>query len=419
MFFLRHWKFLLAALFVGAVGALSFGFLTSPTSQTIHLSSESSDFNHAVLEQIQNQEVVFALQKLNTSLNPALNLNQSCATCGLYAESERPQPRFEDPRYEVCTARNNYLDGQLSALSTRGDFLGQLSQSNLLGKESIRKECFTGHMKSVFLNQQKSFGACGPGVTRASQNQYRPCISEKYVRTVKNSFDVISQCLKGIYISESDILATYALMTVESGLHMNALSPTGAGGVGQFVQDGIRDINTNEISNVKIQLAQSKELVCRKLGQEVLSKNPPMKDSPRSSCDRISISNGNPALNMIYTFAYVHMNKMRLKKDLLQNSLFKNNFNLSPREEDQLMTALASWAHNTGMAGLMYPIQKLLYIKYQNTPVTDIELFLTELSSYMKVASHPANRRRTTETSRYYPSIQRIQEQAGQQCLIQ
>lgn len=364
--------------------------------------------------------------------------------------------------FETCDNKNNYLEKQFDHLAKERTFLRTLNQKNPGFKEHIKTACFKNSMETVFGPKSEIYGQCAPGqdsITTQNTNcrtqvttvrgkkerkrvcssrmdsANRPCLSERYVNTVKNSFDLATECLKDYLtpkdkfqnvsdqtfkgIQQRNALAVFSLLTVESGMHINAMSPTGAGGLGQLTGDGLSAVARIQIPQMKAFLTRPESSVqCKNLSRVYLQPSVLPRVSYSYNCDRISLTRGQPLVGLIYSYGHIKQSE----EDMLR---FLNNsdrrqmkkFNLNESEMDKLITALALWSHNTGSMGLIHPMTYLLNNKYSKRKVTNVDQFLAELKVYMKSHSFSRRRSRIIETSSYYSKIEKAQQNAGPECL--
>lgn len=326
-----------------------------------------------------------------------------CATCG-----EQP---IANIRYNQCDAHNNYLENSLESLSRKGGILSQLLNAPIKNSSIIKPVCLRASMEAKFGSNSRSFKSCNG---ESASTAYRPCISKNYFTLVNNSFELVSRCMMGQMSptedekdQKLDVRAVYALINIESGFHINASSGTGAAGIGQFTSPAIQDVNKNELSGVRDGLRQSHDPECVRLADEFLQSNQPMHPSTGLTCERMSISNGNPITNMIYTYAYLKGAKKSLDKTIFEDRRLSSKFKLSTTDLDKVKRALMVWSHNAGPGGTAAPARALLNTYYHNKPVTDASLFIKQMQQYMQIypASSNSSSRRRKETSHYFPAI--------------
>ncbi len=358
------------------------------------------------------------MNEMNKLLGVINNVGQAtCVEC---------QKAVSEIKYMTCNSKNNYLEKELENIASgESSILKQAIKSDIRANSIIKPVCMRMSMESRFGANNRSFRTCSPGQNQAGASTYRPCISENYFKMTQNSFDIVSSCLKDYLSPDSseesqkmDVRAAYAMINIESGFHVNAMSPTGAGGIGQFTYSAIEDINRNQFSKVKEVLNNNESPVCQSLSEDILKQ--PMKSNIKNSCDRIAISKGNPMKNMIYTFAYMKSVKKILNNVLFENKFYQNKFSrLSNEDLEKVRRAMVVWSHNAGAAGIMTPVKALLNSKYRNTPVTDAGKFIAEVQRYLQIfpASANSSTSRRKETSSYFPAISstlnQIEQNAG------
>lgn len=214
---------------------------------------------------------------------------------------------------------------------------------------------------------------------------------KNYVDVTANSFNAVADCL-GDYVSGSAetkreaALAVFSLTTLESGLHANAMSPTGAGGIGQFTNVAIADVNSR-LKNIRAQQAKSSNPVCNQVLMKVL--NEPMTASSAKTCDRLALSKNNPLKNMIYTFAYQGSQRKYLEETALKSRIFSGvlSADLPASERVTLASMVTIWSHNTGPGGMKVPLTAMMteYLQARKSVKTaaDVDQFLLEIFKWL------------------------------------
>jgi hypothetical protein len=317
-----------------------------------------------------------------------------------------------NPKYMTCNRQNDYLEKEMEGLGKKSGLMAKIINSRVNSQAIIKPACMRMSMEAKFGISSKNFRQCSASNNMSSA--FRPCISENYFKMISNSFNVVSTCLKDYMspgasddVQNLDVRAAYAMINIESGFHVNAMSGTGAGGIGQLTGPAITDSNKTEMSKVRAALEQHSNPTCAQLSHEFLDSKEPMRADKGASCDRISIKKGNPVLNMIYSYAYLKWSKNAMNRVVLNDKRYKNKFKMSDYEKQKIQRALMVWSHNTGPAGTWTPAMTLLNTVYRNKPVTSAETFISELQQYMKKFPARANKSsaRRTETSKYFPGI--------------
>ncbi len=375
-------------------------------ASTLEGTSTTTDTNAEAIPSIEYAlDKVTQAQGWQTLLGMTNNVsNRSCPDCLV------PKP---SNRYMTCTSKNDYLEKELTKISESSSLLGAMIRHSPREQAIIKPICVEMGMTQKFGVNSRNFKSCD-GNDKLS-TAYRPCISDNYFRIVQNSFDLVSSCMMS-QISpgdeteeqKKDVRAAYAMINIESGFHINAMSGTGAGGIGQFTGSAITDVNQNEISDVRFKLEDSSNPLCVKMSHEMLDSMTPIRAEARNSCDRISVTRGNPMKNMIYTFAYLKGVKRSMNRLVFDNKNYSQKFSkLSKTDLNKIKRALMVWAHNSGNSGVWTPAKALLNSVYRNKPVTNPEEFINEMQAYMGKfpASANSSASRRKETSRYFPEI--------------
>jgi hypothetical protein len=335
---------------------------------------------------------------------PGNSTNPNCTNC---SETET------DFRYMQCNSQNDYLEKDLSnEFNAQSSPLGAILRMPIQTPSIIKPACIRISMESRFNANSRLFRECS--ADGKQKTAFRPCISKNYFALVNNSFNVVSSCMKEFIApgaSEEtqnlDVRAVFALINVESGFHLNATSTTGAGGIGQFTNPAIQDVNVNELRDIRISLEGNPNRMCGEMSLNFLDSLEPIRTGLENSCDRTSIFNGNPVKNMIYTFAYLSGIKRDMERMIFTDKNYQNKFALSEYDLNKIKRALMIWSHNAGPAGTWTPVKSLLNTAYRGKKVTDPEKFINEIQQYMQKLPASANKSssRRRETSKYFPAI--------------
>ena len=319
----------------------------------------------------------------------------------------------DEVKYETCNSSNNYLDKKLSALELEQDSLF----SELLNEEPdpealISPKCTRMAMSIKLAANAKNFKSCESGSYTSKSEIVRPCINKKYHALMHNSFDLVARCMTPLLGSNAreqkqSILMLMGLFTQESSFHMNAVSGSGAGGVGQMTEGAINFVNTAYLPTIKESFLASGH-GCDQIADEFLAGASPMAADKKNSCDRISLSNGNPVTGMVYAMTNIYGMMSELQSDIFESDRYSEKFNLPPQELFRLKLKLAIWSHNTGLAGTEFPLRSLLKSTYARKPVTNVDQFLKEMTAAYTKWPHPENdtSSRRKETSEYLGYIE-------------
>lgn len=314
-----------------------------------------------------------------------------------------------DIKYGQCEKKNNYLEEQLQKLAGGNSFLSSLMQGPLRPQSIIKANCLKTSLEMGSTSARNCNG------NHYGKSISSPCLSENYFKLITNSFDAVSMCMKNYIAPDEseqmkklDVRAIYGLINIESGFQINAVSDSGAGGIGQFTSSAISDVNANHIPAVRAKLLSSDMPTCHRLSKELLDSANPIRSDAAASCERISLANGNPVKNMLYTFAYLRGAKLELDEQIFKNKNYLSKFSLSDFDLARIKRALMVWSHNTGRGGILKPTRSLLNSVYRNKLVTNAEEFIAQMQTFVEKFPSQFNNSsaRRKETSRYFPKIE-------------
>ena len=367
--FLNKFYFLTLSLLIVASG---FQFSNLPhhlQHQMIDLASQIPQTDSMTIRRLMGN-ILRDIHRVNSPQTTAVP--QPCTACmtPVAATSQTPAAiRAESTRGEQCTARNNYLENQITSMRTNNSAVQQILANYESGQNRrVVRSCITTMMETTFGTSTPSFRQCGG-------NGNRPCLSNQYVNLIAGSFEAALNCLQNNSSSSwnfqrHDLRSIVAMFNIESGFHPTLFSPTGAGGFGQLTQSAIREINLNELTGMRNTLA-SKGGLCAQIAQDTLAR--PMADSPAQRCERVAFSAGNPMKNIMYSLAYYARAKTLLRPYFSRNTRgenFSQLFGSSPCNESEtsctnspqyqqwrqlqedLLSRVAAWSHNTGPYGM-------------------------------------------------------------------
>jgi hypothetical protein len=331
----------------------------------------------------------------------------------------------ENLTYAQCSDSNNYLENSLS-LAIRDPDLAAVLQSPV--RQIIRPACIQRSLY-VFQNLKDGFKSCNQKSNSPNKSVEKACISKDYVAVTAKSFNAVADCL-GDFASGSasskieTSLEIFSLMAHESGLHANAVSTTGAGGVGQLTQDAITEVN-QFLPSIISHLNKKSDPVCSQSLSNILKT--PLSGKKSQSCERIELSKDNPLKNMLYSFAYQGINRISIESKIFDSKTFENviSSQLPDSERERLITSITAWSHNTGRGVMLVPLrsQMVNYLrnKKQVSNADDVDQFLKDMKSSMSKYSYYNDelnskstseskkrklRKRISETANYFQNIQ-------------
>jgi cell division septum initiation protein DivIVA len=231
--------------------------------------------------------------------------------------------------YETCNAQNDSFEKLLDADKTEpvATYLAEEADNSPISK-------------CIYFAQKKtsgSFAQCDGHSSTPSRTKTKPCESAHYHALVTNGLSDISSCLK------IDSRTLFPLFDIESGFHPTAISSTNAGGVGQFTQGAIQDMNSRRPRYYK-QMTSSTESSCQRLSSIIASK---MADRPSQRCD-VMVPPERTIQNMIYTAMYYLENRKRVRRYIQEAREDHSEFASDPEAYRELVDLLTVLSHNTG-----------------------------------------------------------------------
>lgn len=313
---------------------------------------------------------------------------QNCMTC--YKEGEK------------CNARNRYLEKSIEPYFQQ--FPPNSPMATIIGSSSdgpIDRQCiessltkFPSDLRFVECSQKISTDAKNPekkSIETFYQSSGKACLSINYKSFIAKNVNMVASCLKD-YESPTDeerrhnMANIYKLINHESGFHVNAASSS-AYGIGQLLPGAVRHVNGSAVNSLRDQLAKASQSKpeCKALIDLLkVPINP-------NSCDRTSIEKGNPAINLMYTFAYQGILRDSIS-NFFQSPANNQFFESIPKElRNQFVSDLAAWSHNTGGGGMQSNLRitiKKWKAKMTNNPnpiksKADLDEFYKDLSADM------------------------------------
>lgn len=365
------------------------------------------------------------------------NTKTSCASCKL-GTSQKPTVVNN-----TCAPGKDYIEKEIERNKDSNKYLFDILSIN--NQSSPFRSC----IKSSLSNFGAKVKQCDNPSGRLPPNSkwgIKACVSEegKYIDLTVNSFELASECLSPYLNGQSDEKsiekqkgALFTLLNHESGFHINAVSPTGAAGIGQFITDGIDWVNKFGWNEVQEYIGGSDRQSCKKIADMKLNK---MSSSVANSCERISLSKQQPLSGLVYTFVHKKMIRKQLEKVMNANSYGQKSLSsLSSENKEILLRELSNWGHNTGSNGITRPFEIFASSNRGRTLLAagDVKKFLAELKgvvySYTKnmlsknlVEPSPAKlqkiENRAKEASGFYGNIHRdlkhLEQYVGKSCNI-
>jgi hypothetical protein len=239
----------------------------------------------------------------------------------IQCETPARVPSLTDVEYETCTRENDYFEKMLP----KNVNLAFSDHANAI------------HPKCIF-EAQKRFpdpgfaGSCKNSQAFPKGNISRPCLTEKYLSLVYNSFTQVAKCFK---VPENQLFPSVAL---ESGFQVNALGRNMDAGISQLTGSLIQAINERYFDEF-LEKAKTSQ-AC----SAVLPAFRKLPDEPNHRCAAMTPPD-NPTQSLIYAAILYQTNeqviaagvnsvKSRLPKDLdiesLRQALTVLSFNAAP-----------------------------------------------------------------------------------------
>lgn len=306
---------------------------------------------------------------------------------------------------ETCDSSNDYLESTINSyfasVPNKSPIVDILSHPS---EGIISNQCIESSMR----NFKERFKQCSAKETSLPKDTVkRACLSVNYKSLVAKSTNLVASCMKDFMSTsesqqKSDLSSIFKLINHESGFHVNSVSWTNASGVGQLTGDAISDVNDKVLGQVRNHLNEKSE--CKALSGII--------DIPMTnSCDRISIEKGNPASNLVYTFAYQAFLRESLDGSFFNNKAYNKFFSeIPPQLKEKMLSELTAWSHNTGAGGMSRPLSRAI-LAWKNKQIkseSDLQEFYKLLQNKMKTNPHPKNDSdtRRKETSEFYSKMQ-------------
>jgi len=278
--------------------------------------------------------------------------NAPCA-CAL-----RTEPQTSP--YEVCTTENSYLEKSLPKKT-----------SLVVSKDSHAIDPF------CILGAQRRFpdpgfaGTCATLTSYPKKNQARPCLSEKYLSFVYNSFSKVAKCFQ---IPEDEIFPSLAL---ESGFHVNALGRNMDAGISQLTGDLIQAVNDSYFDTF-LKKAQSSSKCTA-----ILPYFKPLPTETKLRCAAMMPPN-NPIQNLIYAAILFKTNHQVIETGV------KSVKGKLPKDLDMeaLIQALTVLSFNVAPGSIILTLRQFISSRGVNLGADDFKMtrdFPNTFASYMKL----------------------------------
>lgn len=277
-------------------------------------------------------------------INPEAADPTACKDC----KTEQPQ----NWAYSSCAEQNK--KDYVQSLIDRGNAgLNKFFAQDKLDSLTIRPACTKYILENPNISGKSVSKKCFP--QEISNAEGLNCTTEPYHRLIHNSFSAVALCMKDFLSSkdsvvryEDDLSDILGKMRIESSMHFNAVSGTGAKGSGQLTGIAIEDINQRlfgKKNSLKSYFQTHTNPQCQNLATLVEKPYQPYSNM----CEKINLSDGNPAKNLIYSFAYRKILE-DYNRHNFKNKYYKNKFSSDVLYEKFIKMAV-TWSYNTGAGG--------------------------------------------------------------------
>ncbi len=343
-------------------------------------------------------------------------------TVNVWAQDQAKPRQSTAKSRNFCPVGKDYLQQDLNALSypdfsnkdpkhQSNSFSARLLQIGPLPQPLINPDCVTAALEAVTAGPRKQsneqfrsnrFIRCNTN-NEPIDHQDEPCFSTEYKSLMHSSFELTTKCLKEFVTGSKDVNAQntwvegyFKMMATESGLHVNVASRVGAIGIGQLRTKYIVDFKERTLPHLRRFLKNQGSAGCKRLGTELLTDEKVNRlykmtkaidpetqktttDYELNVCSNISISEDQPLLNLIISFANLKLYKESIVDSILEHSKYKDSFkDLTPAEMLELEIKLVTWSYNLGVNRLKDHIKLVLETKYANKTVTKIRDFIID-----------------------------------------
>lgn len=289
-----------------------------------------------------------------------------------------------------CEEDKSYLTQEITALKKSNNLSAEFLKSQPFSKLFVKRSCISSALAQVsagrkLTDKEKRKSKeefVGNNFVRCDDDdvlhdfQKTPCQSEDSIKLIHNSFETVTQCLKD-YVSDSKdpsvqnewVKLYFKMLTKESGLQNYVRSRRKAWGAGQIMPEYIQDFINFSKEGVQEHLEKSEHLVCRNLGEEILSDTNFKKfystkkkaNELFRTCSFVGADDNQILRNLLVGFSSLKVTRTRARRSAFSNEVVK----LSSKDQLQVELSLVPLAYNMGPGNLDRTITKALKWKKQ------------------------------------------------------
>ncbi len=334
---------------------LFLSFVIAVAIQTVAFAVELSDAEKSVQE---------ASKVMDRTVKP-----QSC-------NCEADSAQAPVSMYETCTAENDYLEKLIPEV-----------------KSQVVPKNVTGFSSKCILHAQKGFPSGPLFINCPSKNAFpspkkridRACISEKYHKHVANAFIAATDCFK---VPPQQLFVN---LSIESGLHINALGRALDAGISQLTGPTIDAINKLYFQSYKERAKKSPNC------SAVVPAMEPLPSETSVRCAAIQPPD-NPLKNLIYAAILYDTNSQVIRagiksvKDKLPADL----------DTEALIQACELLSFNASPGNIMLVLRQYVKERGKNLKAADFKLDQTLEGSFLEYVSknYPVGPKETEDRRR-------------------
>lgn len=289
-----------------------------------------------------------------------------------------------------CEPQQSYLLTEIMQIQKTNSLSSSLLKAQPFSQLFVKRSCVESALEQVtagrVLNEKEqklgrrkfaanNFIRCDKN-NKVHDYQETPCQSVDSIKLTHNSFETVTQCLKD-FVSGSQqksvqnewVKLYFKMLSKESGLQNYVRSHRNAVGSNQLTPQYIRDFIQFSMNDIKNHLNKSDQLVCRRLGQEILSDAAFAYMAQKKSnhaytyntCSLIGTNQNQILRNMLIGFS-----NLKVLRDRVRDSAFDNDqVRISKAEQLSVELSLVPMAYNMGNGNLNRTINKVLKSKVQ------------------------------------------------------
>ncbi|MBK7962093.1 MAG: hypothetical protein IPK04_13385 [Bdellovibrionales bacterium] len=277
---------------------------------------------------------------------------KSCET----PKAEVPPIKKIEPVYETCTRENRYIE-DTSALKP----LEPVSSSAAgQAEERLSALCILEAQKSM-MKDTRSFAKCSKNDLRPKEDYGKPCASEAYHKYVERAFQAVVHCF-GVPPKQMA-----AILTHESGFHINAQQNGQGSGISQMVGDVISGVNKEHFKHYQTKVNGFQ--ACSQLAPFM---ERPMDPAYGKRCVALWPPE-NPVKNLIYG-AMLYETNAKMIDRRIERSRARLQQVMSDVEYQALVDSIKILSHNECPMKIMTTLERFIKKKDRSLKASDFKI---------------------------------------------